>query len=108
MKQITLGRGLSSIEKIEGQVNIRQVMGTSKYTRSLSKTRQKCPTKTHLQRPHSLFNNIMTALGGSVRANQVYREDRTSRLLPITGSFSVTNLKIYHHAFQFTLIHSSY
>uniref|UniRef100_A0A0R3S757 Ca_chan_IQ domain-containing protein n=1 Tax=Elaeophora elaphi TaxID=1147741 RepID=A0A0R3S757_9BILA len=37
------------------------------------------------RRPHSLFNNIISALGGSARANQVYREDRTARSLPMTG-----------------------
>ncbi|VDN01667.1 unnamed protein product [Thelazia callipaeda] len=38
------------------------------------------------RRPHSLFNNIISALGGSTRANQIYREDRASRLLPMIGN----------------------
>uniref|UniRef100_A0A915B5P9 Voltage-dependent L-type calcium channel subunit alpha n=1 Tax=Parascaris univalens TaxID=6257 RepID=A0A915B5P9_PARUN len=40
------------------------------------------------RRPHSLFNNIMTALGGTARTNhqEMPREERTSRLLPITAN----------------------
>uniref|UniRef100_F1KQB4 Voltage-dependent L-type calcium channel subunit alpha n=2 Tax=Ascaris TaxID=6251 RepID=F1KQB4_ASCSU len=40
------------------------------------------------RRPHSLFNNIMTALGGTARSNhqEMPREERTSRLLPITAN----------------------
>uniref|UniRef100_A0A915PYJ4 Voltage-dependent L-type calcium channel subunit alpha n=1 Tax=Setaria digitata TaxID=48799 RepID=A0A915PYJ4_9BILA len=42
------------------------------------------------RRPHSLFNNIISALGGSARANQVYREDRTTRSLPVTGNHQLS------------------
>ncbi|KAK6110339.1 Ion transport family protein [Brugia pahangi] len=38
------------------------------------------------RRPHSLFNNIISALGGSTRANQIYREDRTTRSLSMTAN----------------------
>lgn len=40
------------------------------------------------RRPHSLFNNIMTAFGGSSRANHhdMPREERTSRLLPLAAN----------------------
>lgn len=51
--------------------------------------------KIQLQRPHSLFNNIISALGGSARANQVYREDRTTRSLPMSGVLSQLTLNIY-------------
>ncbi|MCP9266063.1 Voltage-dependent calcium channel type D subunit alpha-1 [Dirofilaria immitis] len=45
------------------------------------------------RRPHSLFNNIISALGGSTRANQVYREDRTTRSLPMTVSHQLSPVR---------------
>ncbi|KAL3982073.1 Ion transport family protein [Acanthocheilonema viteae] len=42
------------------------------------------------RRPHSLFNNIISALGGSARANQVYREDRTTRSLPVAANHQLS------------------
>ncbi|VDK63452.1 unnamed protein product [Onchocerca ochengi] len=44
----------------------------------------------HRVRPHSLFNNIISALGGSARANQVYREDRTTRSLPMSANHQLS------------------